>query len=125
MPLSTSSSERASGIPPAPDRHPMSSRTGIATLLTGLALILLGLELSSPLILNRLSRIERRVENETQAAHTLRPFTPAGRAASWFRFCFFCFGDGGSEGLLFWGKNLSAKYAVSRLAIEQTHYLDW
>jgi hypothetical protein len=122
MPLSTSSSERASGIPPAPARHPMSARTGIAALLTGLALILLGLELSSPLILNRLSRIERRVENETQAAHTLRPFTPDGRPTVLLV----------GNSLLLEGvqadalrDNLSAKYAVSRLAIEQTHYLDW
>ena len=42
-------------------------------------MILLGLELGSPVILTRLSRIERREESESQAARTLRPFTPDGR----------------------------------------------
>ena len=122
MPLSTSSSERASRIPPAPAPHPMSVRMGIAALLTGLALILLGLELSSPVILTRLSKIERRVENETQAAHTLRPFTPDGQPTVLLV----------GNSLLLEGvqvdalrDNLSPQYAVSRLAIEQTHYLDW
>ncbi|MGD0164572.1 MAG: hypothetical protein ABSB39_19045, partial [Candidatus Sulfotelmatobacter sp.] len=57
----------------------MSARTGITALLIGLAVILLGLELGSPVILTRLSRIERREESESQAARTLRPFTPDGR----------------------------------------------
>jgi hypothetical protein len=122
MPLSTSSSEPISGTPPAPARRPMSVQTGIAALLTGLALIFLGLELGSPLILTRLSKIERRVENETQAAHTLRPFTPNGRPTVLLV----------GNSLLLEGvqadalrDNLSPQYAVSRFAIEQTHYLDW
>lgn len=122
MPLSTSSSEPTSGTPPAPARRPMSVQTGIAALLTGLALIFLGLELGSPLILTRLSKIERRVENETHAAHTLGPFTPDGRPTVLLV----------GNSLLLEGvqadalrDNLSPQYSVSRFAIEQTHYLDW
>jgi hypothetical protein len=100
----------------------MSTRTGIVALLAGLALILLGLEVGSPWILTHLSRTERRVESETQAAHTLRPFTPDGRPTVLL--------VGNSlllEGVQFDAlrDNLSSEYAVSRFAIEQTHYLDW
>jgi hypothetical protein len=123
MPLSTSNSEGASGLPPLqPAGRPMSARTGIFALLTGLALILLGLELSSPLILTRLSRIERRVEKETLAARDLRPLTQDGRPTVLLA----------GNSLLIEGVQLDAlrdslasQYEVSRLAIEQTHYLDW
>lgn len=122
MPLSTSNSETESALPLGNARRPMSARTGLIALLTGLALILLALEVVSPLILTRLSRIERRVETETQAAHTLRPFTSDGRPTVLLV----------GNSLLLEGvqldalqRNLSPQYDVSRLAIEQTHYLDW
>jgi len=118
---SISSSEPVVDIERTPQRS-TSARTGIIVLLTGLALILLGLELASPLILTRLSRIERRVESETQAARSLRPFTPDGRPTVLLT----------GNSLLLEGvqldalrDNLAPEYAVSRLAIEQTHYLDW
>lgn len=121
MPLSTSNSETAS-VPLADARRPMSARTGIIALLVGLALIFLGLEIISPLVLTRLSRIERRVETETQAAHSLRPLTPDGRPTVLLA----------GNSLLLEGvqldelqHTLSPQYGVSRLAIEQTHYLDW
>ena len=121
MPSSTSSSD-AGGLHPAPANPSTSARTGILMLLTGLAVILLGLELSSPLVLTRLSRIERREENETLAARTLRPFTPDGRPTLLLT----------GNSLLLEGVQLDAlhdslapQYEVSRLAIEQTHYLDW
>lgn len=100
----------------------MSARSGIVALLVGLALILLGLETISPLILTRLSRTERRVEIETQAAHTLRPFTSDGRPTVLLV----------GNSLLIEGvqlddleHTLAPQCAVSRFAIEQTHYLDW
>ena len=100
----------------------MSARTGILVLLTGLAVILLELELCSPLILTRFSRIERREESESQAAITLRSFTADGRPTVLFV----------GNSLLLEGvdldslqHNLAPQYAVSRFAIEQTQYLDW
>jgi hypothetical protein len=99
-----------------------SARTGIVALLLGLTAILLGLEGWSPVMLTRLSRIERRVENETMEASTLRSFTPDGRPTVLLV----------GNSLLLEGvqleslrQNLAPQYAVSRLAIEQTHYLDW
>lgn len=122
MPLSTSNSEVAGGTASPRPVDRMSARTGIIMLLAGLGLILLGLELGSPLILNRLSRIERRVESETEAARALRPLTADGRPTVLLT----------GNSLLIEGVQLDAlrdslapQYAVSRLAIEQTHYLDW
>jgi hypothetical protein len=122
MPLSTSSSSDLGGVPPAPLHLPISARTGILVLLTGLAVILLGLELCSPLILTRFSRIERREESESQAAITLHSFTADGRPTVLFV----------GNSLLLEGvdldslqHNLAPQYAVSRFAIEQTQYLDW
>jgi hypothetical protein len=121
MPSSTSSSDVVGGMAKPPARR-LNARTGMIALLAGLALILLGLELGSPLILTHFSRIERRVESETRAARTLRPFAPDG--------CPTVLLTGNS--LLIEGvrmdalrDNLASQYAVSRLAIEQTHYLDW
>jgi hypothetical protein len=76
MSSSTSSSNLTDGAASPPAKPATSARNGIIALLTGLVAILLGLEMVSPSILTHLSRIERRVETETQAARTLRPFTP-------------------------------------------------
>lgn len=100
----------------------MSARTGITALLIGLAVILLGLELGSPVILTRLSRIERREESESQAARTLRPFTPDGRPTVLFVGNSLLLEGVDLDGLR---DNLASQYSVSRFAIEQTHYLDW
>jgi hypothetical protein len=83
---------------------------------------MLGFELGSPLILERLSRTERRVESELQAARTLHPVTPDGRPTVLLA----------GNSLLLEGvqmdrlhDNLAPDYEVGRLGIEQTHYLDW
>jgi hypothetical protein len=122
MHLSTSSSDSAGGMPPRPTDRATSARSGIIALLTGLAVILLGLELGSPVVLNRFSNIERRVESETRAAGSLRPFTPDGRPTVLLT----------GNSLLLEGvqadalrDNLRTQAAVSRLAIEQTQYFDW
>lgn len=122
MLLSTFSSEEVFGNPPVPAHRSVTARTGIIALCLGLAVMLLGLELSSPIILKRFSRIERRIESETLAASTLPPFTPDGRPTVLLA----------GNSLLLEGveldalqNNLAPQYAVSRLAIEQTHYLDW
>jgi hypothetical protein len=120
MPLSTSSSDGVDGMPSA--RRPMSARTGLSALLTGLVIILLGLELGSPLILTRFSRIERREESENQVARTLHPLTPDGRPTVLLV----------GNSLLIEGvqidslrDSLAAQCAVSRFGIEQAQYLDW
>src|SRR5436853_3958118 len=122
MPSATSSFEVTAGIPSPPDRSSMSARTGLLALVTGLAGIFLGLVFGSPLIMHRLSRTERRVESETRAASVLRPVTPDGRPTVLLA----------GNSLLLEGvqldplrDKLAPQYAVSRLAIEQTHYLDW
>ena len=103
-------------------RGSISARAGIAALLTGLAVILLGLELASPKILTRFSRIERRVEDERKAASSLRSLTSDGRPTVLLT----------GNSLLLEGVQLESlqgdlarEYAISRLGIEQTHYLDW
>jgi len=123
MHSSTSNSEEI-GL----DRQPpewgraLSSSTGIIVLLAGLAVILLGFELGSPLVLQHLSRTERRVEGELQAAKTLRQLTADGRPTVLLA----------GNSLLLEGvqldrlhDSLASEYEVSRLGIEQTHYLDW
>jgi hypothetical protein len=122
MPLSTSSSDGVSDAPPASTNGSMSPRTGIFVLLTGLAAILLGLEIGSPLILNRFSNIERRVESEAAAARMLRRYTLDGRPTVLLT----------GNSLLLEGVQLDAlrdqlapQAEVSRLAIEQTQYFDW
>jgi hypothetical protein len=122
MHSSTSSSEGLGKNPPLEGRRRTSAMAGIVALCAALALILLALELSSPRILNRFSRIDRRIESETAAANMLRPLTPDGRPTVLLV----------GNSLLLEGvqlevlqNDLSSQYAVSRLAIEQTHYLDW
>jgi hypothetical protein len=122
MPSSTSSSEVPGSIQSRPVRPSMSPRAGIIALLAGLAVILMALELASPAILKHFSRIERRVEGETQAASALRSATSDGRPTVLL--------TGNSlllEGVQFDSlrDNLAPQYALSRFAIEQTHYLDW
>lgn len=99
----------------------MTARTGIVLLLAGLLVILAGLEFSSPRILARVSRIQRRINGEMAHARQLGPE------------------NGGHPTVLIVGNSLlhegvqidalrtdvASDYAVSRLVIEQTHYYDW
>jgi len=98
------------------------ARTGFIVLVVGLALILLAFELGSPIVLDHLSRTEHRVEVELKAARALRPTTPDGRPTVLLA----------GNSLLLEGvqldklhDELAPKYEVSRLGIEQTHFLDW
>jgi hypothetical protein len=123
MHSSTSSSEQIGLDRPLPEAdRTRKSRTGIIVLLVGVAVIMLGFELGSPLILEHLSRTERRVESELQAAKSLHPVTADGRPTVLLA----------GNSLLLEGvqldrlhENLAPDYEVSRLGIEQTHYLDW
>jgi hypothetical protein len=109
-------------MPSAPERRGMSTRSGIIALLAGLGVILLGLELASPAILTRFSRIERREQSEGRAARELHPFTPDGHPTVLLV----------GNSLLIEGvqmdslqDHLAGQCAVSRFGIEQTQYLDW
>jgi hypothetical protein len=100
----------------------MSAKAGIIALLAGLAAIFLGLEVSSPRILARLSRTERRINSEMRAASALHPATADGRPTVLFA----------GNSLLIEGvqidslrSDLGSQYEVSRLTVEQTHYWDW
>jgi hypothetical protein len=122
MRSSTSNSEGAGRKPPVFASAHISARTGIIALCVGLAGIWLALELGSPIILKRFSRIERRIEGETREALTLRSFTPDGRPTILLV----------GNSLLLEGvqldvlqNRLAPSYAVSRLGIDQTAYLDW
>jgi hypothetical protein len=123
MHSSTSSSEQIGLDRPLPEAdRTRKSRTGIVVLLVGVAVIMLGFELGSPLILEHLSRTERRVASELQAAKSLHPVTADGRPTVLLA----------GNSLLLEGvqldrlhENLAPDYEVSRLGIEQTHYLDW
>ena len=73
MPSSTFSSEVVEPQTRPAARGSMSARAGIISLLAGLVVIFLGLELSSPLILERLSHTAQRIGVEMQATRHLRP----------------------------------------------------
>lgn len=124
MPLSTSNSDTAVAVAVAPSakRRGMSAKAGIVTLLAGLVLLYLGLEVSSPAILAHLSRTEQRIAVELKAAQKLQPTTKDGRPTVLFV----------GNSLLLQGvaidslrSDLAPQYEVSRFAVEQTHYLDW
>ena len=122
MPLSTFSSETLETAPPVRVSSSMSAKTGIIVLLGGLAAILVGLEISSPMILARLSRTERRIDSEMRAAGTLRPLTADGRPTVLLA----------GNSLLIEGvqmdslrADLAPLYEVIRVTVEQTHYWDW
>lgn len=125
MPSSTSNPEivepGSQSASRALSRGSMSAKGGIIALLAGIVLIFLGLEVSSPLILARLSHTEQRIAVEMQAAKYLRPFSPDGRPTVLLA----------GNSLLLEGVQMdklqeqTPQYAVSRLAVEQTHYLDW
>jgi hypothetical protein len=105
----------------APEKAEMTSRTGIILLLTGLVVICAGLEFTSPRILAHLSRIQRRINGEMVEAQRVGPT------------------DNGHPTVLLVGNSLLNEgvrldqlradvgddFAVKRLVIEQTHYLDW
>jgi hypothetical protein len=83
--------------------------------------IFLFLEVSSPLILSRLSHTEQRITVEMKAAKQLQPLSANGRPTVLFV----------GNSLLLEGVQMdklqeqTPQYEVSRLAVEQTHYLDW
>jgi hypothetical protein len=123
MHSSTSSSEQIGLDRPLPEAdRTRKSRTGIVVLLVGVAVIMLGFELGSPLILEHLSRTERRVESELQAAKSLHPVTADGRPTVLLAGNSLLLEDVQLDRL---HENLAPDYEVSRLGIEQTHYLDW
>jgi hypothetical protein len=100
----------------------MSAKAGMITLLAGLVLLYIGLEVSSPVILSHLSRTEQRIAVELNAAQKLQPTTKDGRPTVLFV----------GNSLLLQGvaidslrSDLAPQYEVSRFAVEQTHYLDW
>jgi hypothetical protein len=100
----------------------MSAKAGFACLLAGLVIIFIGLELSSPVILARLSNTERRITSEMRDAQALQSTTQDGRPTVLLV----------GNSLLLEGvqldvlrNDLASQYAASRLGIEQTHYLDW
>jgi hypothetical protein len=105
-----------------PHRASMNTRAGILALVSGLVVFFAGLELSSPFILAHLSRTEQRVTEELRGANALRRTTGDGHPTLLLV----------GNSLLLEGvqldelkTGLSNQYAVSRLGIEQTHYLDW
>jgi hypothetical protein len=122
MPSSTFSSE-AVAIAAAPRvLAGMSAKQGAIALLAGLAVILLGLEVSSPMMLRRLSRTERRIDSEMRAASSLLPISQDGRPTVLLA----------GNSLLIEGVQMDSlraqvgqQYEVSRLTVEQTHYFDW
>jgi hypothetical protein len=100
----------------------ISAKAGIVCLLAGLVIIFAGLEFSSPAILAQLSNTERRINGEMRDAQALQSTTQDGRPTVLLV----------GNSLLLEGvqlealrNDLASQYAVSRLGIEQTHYLDW
>src|SRR5258708_5741090 len=122
MPSSISNSEIAATESRPTERRSMSAKAGFVALLAGLAGMFLALEVSSRRIAARLSRTERRISAEMRAASTLRPLAVDGRPTVLLA----------GTSLLIEGvqmdklrADLASQYDVSRLTVEQTHYLDW
>ena len=124
MPLSISNSDAAVAVAVAEPakRQGMSAKTGIVALLAGLVLLLVGLEVSAPVILAHLSHTEQRIAIELKGAQRLQPTTKDGRPTVLFV----------GNSLLLQGvaldslhSELAPQYEISRFAVEQTHYLDW
>jgi len=122
MHSSISSSEVPVSSPPLAKESGWSARTGFIVLVAGLVLILLAFELGSPLVLDRLSHTESRVNGELRAAYALRPSSADGRPTVLLA----------GNSLLLEGvqldklrDELAPQFEVTRLGIEQTHYLDW
>ena len=122
MPSFTFSSETSESRSPTAAPGPGGVKSGMITLLGGLVVIFFVLEVSSPRILARFSRTERRINTELNAANSLRPSTADDRPTVLLV----------GNSLLLEGVQvdslraaLAPQYEVSRLAIEQTHYLDW
>jgi hypothetical protein len=121
MPSSTSNSENAAEAPIALPPRALNSRIGIILLLSGVLLILAGLELFSPRILMRFSRIQRRIDGELAHAEHLPPLNEGHPTVLLVGNSLL------NEGVLIdaFRSDLASDYAVSRLVIEQTQYLDW
>jgi hypothetical protein len=110
MPSSTSSSDARDAT------------RAIAVLLIGLALYGLALEMVTRVGFSRISRIRRRVEQDLQAARTLRPRAPDGAPTMLVV----------GNSLLLEGverepfvSSLAPKYRVALFPIENTAYEDW
>jgi hypothetical protein len=122
MPSSTSNFENTGEPVQAPKaRAGMSSKAGIVLLLGGLAIMFAALEISSPRILARFSRIERRINHELVEAEHLPPVVDGHPTVLLV-----------GNSLLNEGVQIDAlradlgpDYSINRLVIEQTHYLDW
>ncbi|HST10688.1 MAG TPA: hypothetical protein VLL05_09945 [Terriglobales bacterium] len=123
MHSSISNSEAVLSAPPPQISHgSAATRKGFVALLVGLALIYLAFEVGSPIILDHLSHTEHRVGGELKAARALQPKTADGRPTVLLA----------GNSLLLEGvqlerlhDELAPQAEVSRLGIEQTHYLDW
>src|ERR1700693_2112369 len=122
MPSSTSNFENTGEpVQAAKARAGMSSKAGIVLLLGGLVIIFAALEISSPRILARFSRIERRINHELVEAQHLTPAVYGH--PTWLLVGNSVLNEGVPiDGLR---ADLAPDYSVNRLVIEQTHYLDW
>jgi len=118
--ISSSSFEPIELEKEAPKRT--AAHTGILVLLAGLVVIFVALELGSSWILRHLSRTERRITTELNAARHIPPRAADGRPTLLL--------VGNSlliEGVQMDGlqQGLASEYAASRYAIERTAYYDW